>query len=760
MWLKKMRHKRLQLFLIGLVLCVSAGIFNLCFSFTMEFLSFSKDAINEQNCPDSYLLTIGTQKFEDHFTHEDYLDEIESVKALTGRAVTVPIKYKGNDISMYYDMLLVADTYEDWGYLELVDGLNGTQPPQEGEIWISETIAVPNGLVLGDEITLLYDTPLALRVTGFYRSTCFPKSLGYAPMLVSKNQLDHITTGEDAAFFAVDIKDYSNDKMKSLLSDTPHFVLNRTRDDVQLSLIEFSGILGGIGIMATFIVFIVTMIIVGYIIKSSLVKEFKNIGVYKSLGYNSKQIVRIYMNGYLLVGFVAITIGVFIALPAVTLMGKVSTEFIDGFTLSSTSLKISILSIVFLLTVLWINLKKSFKRVKTISPVEAITVGLTSSQKKLSPSVIKNAKSPMAMAINEMFKYKKSTGLMILSITACMYLSMLFGMIWYSSFSMIDNSNLWFCLPENDVYIAGTISEELITYLDENQYVENMVYGDFSYKQEIKVEGYEDLVNYIRFDTYSDFSNDSTGIKLLEGDIPSKADEVLVGDTLLNTINLKKGDSLKLTLNNITKDFVIIGSYQTVADNGMKIMLPTIAVKSIISDYASSRAYIKLYDMDQYQEFKNEVEDIFPEVVVDEKWLAMENSVETTRAMLESISIVLISAFIIFSVLNIIIVILMDSKQSRRKLGILKSLGFTTEYIVKQNISKYFIVSILSSALALVLHLATSRKLTASILIDAFVNSPLVLTSLIAGFTVLILLATFLCGLTIKNISTVELMEE
>lgn len=760
MWLKKMYHKRLQMFLIGLVLCVSAGIFNLCFSFTMEFLSFSKVAINEENCPDSYLLTIGTQLFDDHFKNQDYKEAIENVKALTGKAVTVPVKYKGNDISMYYDMLLAADTYEDWGHLELVDGLDGVEPPLKGEVWISETIAVPNELQVGDKITLLYDIPLVLEVSGLYRTTCFPKSLGYAPMLVSKEQLDHITTGEDAAFFAVDIKDYSNNKMKALMSDTPHFVLNRTRDDVQLSLVEYSGVLGGIGMIATLIIFIITMIIVGYIIKSSLVKEFKNIGVYKSLGYNSRQIISIYMNGYLLVGIIAITLGVFLVLPAVNYMGKISTEFIDGFTLSKTSLLTSLSSIVFLMSVLWINLRKSFKTVKTISPVEAIAVGLTSSDQQLPQSVIKNAKGEMAMAINEMFKYKKTTVLMIISITACVYLSMLFGMIWYSSFTMIENSNLWFCLPKNDVYIAGRISDELVTSLDENQYVKSMVYGDFSYEEEIKVEGYEDLVNYIRFDTYSDFYNNYTGIQLLEGDIPTQIDEVLVGNNLIKKINLEIGDFLQLTLNDTTVNYNICGTYETIADNGMKVMLPTIAVKSIISDYASSRAYIQLHDINQYRDFKDEVESIFPEVVVDERWLAMENSVETTRGMLESISIILICTFIIFSVLNIVIVILMDSKQSRRKFGIMKSLGFTTKYIINQNLSKYFLISIISSTLALSLHLMLSRKLMATILIDAFVNSPQLLATLIVGFTVLILVATILCGLTIKNISTVELMEE
>ena len=182
-----------------------------------------------------------------------------------------------------------------------------------------------------------------------------------------------------------------------------------------------------------------------------------------------------------------------------------------------------------------------------------------------------------------------------------MYLAMLFGMIWYSSMTMLSNTNLWFCLPKNDVYISGNLTEEIYKYVGENEYVKSIVYGDFSYVEEIKVVGHEELVNYLRFDTYNDFSYENTGIKIIEGREPTEINEVLLGEELISLLKLNVGDTIQLKLNNVSRVYEICGSFQTVADQGLKIMMSTKTVKDIIPDYVPKRGYIQLYDMNKYE---------------------------------------------------------------------------------------------------------------------------------------------------------------
>ncbi|RKJ42457.1 ABC transporter permease, partial [bacterium 1XD42-8] len=649
MWIKKMKHKKLQMFLIGLLLFASALTLNMCISFTVEMIIFSQNVITEENCPDSYLITIGTNELDKLLTNVEYSNEVENSRTLSGKTITVPVKYNEKDISMYYDMLLGTDNYENFSYIQLLDN-NVSVAPKDGEVWISETIAVPSGIKKGDVISVCYDTPLNLKVSGIYRSTCFPKALGYAPMLVSNNQLNEIDNETPSAFFAVNIKNYSNEKMKSLFNETSYFVLNRTRDDVKMSIIEYSGILGTIGIVATVLLFIVTMIILGYIINNNIIREYKNIGIYKSLGFTSKSIILLYLKGYLFIGAIAITLGAFLSLPFIKGMGKVSTEYIEGFSLSIATVLCSVCSILALILLLWTGLIRALLKIKSISPVEAITVGATSSKNKLSKSLLKNAKKPMSMAINEIFKYRFSNFLMIITILTCMYLAMLFGMIWYSSMTMLSNTNLWFCLPKNDVYISGNLTEEIYKYVGENEYVKSIVYGDFSYVEEIKVVGHEELVNYLRFDTYNDFSYENTGIKIIEGREPTEINEVLLGEELISLLKLNVGDTIQLKLNNVSRVYEICGSFQTVADQGLKIMMSTKTVKDIIPDYVPKRGYIQLYDMNKYELLKKQIEDKFPNIVVDKKWSAMEISIQTTQAMLNSLSMVLIVVLLVFAV--------------------------------------------------------------------------------------------------------------
>ena len=83
-----------------------AALFNMSLSLTGELSGFSKRAINEDNCPDGYILTIGTNNFKDHFLNDNDLYEVESVSVLSGRTVTAPINCNGKDISQLYDMIL------------------------------------------------------------------------------------------------------------------------------------------------------------------------------------------------------------------------------------------------------------------------------------------------------------------------------------------------------------------------------------------------------------------------------------------------------------------------------------------------------------------------------------------------------------------------------------------------------------------------------------------------------------------------------
>ncbi|GEM_PF-1660737 len=756
MWLVKLRHKKLQMLLTGAMLLAVSALLNMSLCLMGELASFSERAINEQNCPDGYIFTIGTKQFQDNFTDDHYQDDIQKVSPLHGKAVTVPIRYGEKDITQLYDMVLAADDMHDFNYFELLTGdKNG---PDTGEVWLSEVLTKPNHIKPGDKIVLQYARPLELTVTGVYRSTCFPKGIGYSPMLVNSTDLALIEGEKDAALFAVNIKNYSDDHLKELFQDSSYSVATRSRNDVQASLMEYSASLGAIGAMAAFTIFIVAMIILWYIIKNNLLKEFRTIGVYKSLGYTSKDIARFYTTGYLVIGGIAITTGAIAALKLVKIIGSMLTEYVDDFMLTKTASAISIITIFILMILLSVNLKLAFRKVRSITPVEAITIGTTKTEQKLPQSIIKNARSPLAIAVNELFKYKKASVMTVLAITMSMFLCMFFQMIWFSADTILDNRSRWFCLPESDAYISGTISADLQSYLQENEYVKTVVCGDFMIGY-CKPEGYPNAPGFVGYDAYSDFSEEVTGIKMLKGTGPGNNQEVAVGKNLLSMLSLDLGDFVSLTLNGITKQYKISGIYETVSDRGRKIMLTTQAVAEC-KDYSVSRAYVRLNNEGDYESFKQDIESRFASSTVSREWFAMENSVESIQSMLKSISMLLVLAFFSFSLLCIMIVLTMDMKNWRKKYGIMKSLGFTANYLIGQNTCKYFMIAMVSSVVSLGLHHLFSQKIASFLLLDAFSSSGRLVAMIISGFMVLIVMTAYVISLSVKQISPLELMEE
>ncbi|MCL2151903.1 MAG: FtsX-like permease family protein [Oscillospiraceae bacterium] len=760
MWQKKVIHKKWQFLLIGVIFFVTAMMFSSCLGFVLETSEFAQTAINEENCPDAYILTVGSTGFSDNFPDASYEAEILNVTALAGKTITAPILYEDRDITMTFDMLLDGSNYRKWGYLELSQGDASTSGPQNGEVWISETVAVPSNIAVGDTIILDYPERLSLAVSGIYKTTCFPRALGYAPMLVSPDTLMFAEDGDDSALFAVNVRDYSNDKVKGLFEDSPFCVLAKTRDDVRMSLEEYSGTFGAIGIVAVVFIFLLTLIIINFIIYSNIMKEYRSIGIYKSLGYSLRKISRFYTTGYFVLGITFFTLGALASLIIIQALGNMSAVFVDRFSLSNASLISIIVTIIVLILLLIIVLTTVLRKIKVITPVEAISMGLVMTDKKMPDSVIKNAGTPASMAINEIFKYKKTTFLTALVIVVSMFLSMLFVMICNSSFKMLVNANLWFCLPKSDLYITGNINDTLIDDISKSQYVKTAVYGDFSYKSQIKVEGYESIIKYLRFDAYSELTESITGIRVLSGKAPTGSDEVMIGNGLSSLLGLRAGDSIKLTLNHVTKDYTITAVYATVADNGTKIIMTTDALRNSVPDYIYQRAFISLKNNDDFELFKDDIERKALGISVSKRWFAVETTVASVQAMLNSISILLTSLFILFSLLNIVIVVNMEHKNLRRTFGIMKSLGFTSRYIIKRDLVKYLIISSVSTVIALVLHLALSQNLMAAVFIDAFTNSSITLGMLTVGFVVLVLLFVLLLSQPVKKISPVELMEE
>lgn len=760
MWLKKLKRKKLQFFMVGLVLFATTMIFAMCLCFTAELSTFSKKCLTQENSPDVFIVSTKSRELKDNITNQAVKDNIESVTTLGGKAVSVPITYDGSNIALYWNMMLSSDDYRDWNCMEVSEGDTGAMTPKEGEVWIAKKMADPNGIKIGDTIVLEYSKPLKLKVTGFYTAKFAPAAtMTYAPLVVSKQDLSKVENEPDAALFAVNLHNESSIAVDSLTENYPYCECSFTREGLQKQVTNIASIIGGMGALAAMVIFVIALIIIRFIIKSNLLKEYRSIGIYKSLGYSSKKIRSFYLKGYLLVGIIAILAGTLAALPFAYELGIMCTEYIAGFKLTFTSARICMIVIVLLMGLLCLNVLMSLRRVKKITPVEAITVGITSTEKKLTRSIIKNAKSPISIAINEIFKYKKSSVMVLLVLTFCIYLSMLFTMGAYSSYMMSENSNQWFNVPKCNTYVMGDVNDDVVDWINNSNYVDSMVYGNISYSVDLRFPQYNGKINNVSVNIFNDVSYEKTKIPTTKGNLPKRADEIAAQNKLLETLGKQVGDYIKLEINGVLKEYLISGSYNSMLDeNG--IILTREAMKQSVPEYKSAMCFVKLKDKSEFEAFKHDMQNQFSGISIDQNWKAMDNVTSSIKGMLISVCDILIVIFILFAILNIVIVLLMENESKHRQHGILKALGFTNGYIMKKNLCKFIILSVISTGAALAMHLLVSKKLMEAMVINAFSDSYPLLFGLVSGILGLIVLATVIINLSLRKISPVELMEE
>lgn len=167
-----------------------------------------------------------------------------------------------------------------------------------------------------------------------------------------------------------------------------------------------SSIVGGVSALASLLIFAVSIFIIRFIIWNNILKEYKSIGIYKALGFTKREILKFYILGYSLTAFIGSTLGALCSIPLLNYIVAKVIKYIgnfNGVNINSTIILITIFLFSFIVIT---NLYFVIKRTNKISPVEALRTGITSSKKKLTKSFIKNSSSPLALAINDIFKYK------------------------------------------------------------------------------------------------------------------------------------------------------------------------------------------------------------------------------------------------------------------------------------------------------------------------------------------------------------------
>ncbi len=764
MWIRKIKRKKLQFFLISVILFFAAAIFSGCLLFSTDASVFIKHYFSREKNYDTFTCIESKDSAELIMQKAAADPDIAEAKCLDSVMIHDAYKLNGEASAGFLRIFSKLDNYKNLPFAASIYMGEEAACPKDNEVWVTKVYAHKNKVKIGDVMTV---NGKALTISAIMKCAISPSStMSFTPIFLNDTTYNQLSEDKNYAGIislkSIVDENYTYDFVKSNV-DNQNLLFIYNRSTLLNSMFGIS-MTGGIGMVAAVMIFVVSIVIIKFIINNNLMKEYRSIGIHKALGDSNRTIKGYYLKAYLFIGLISITIGSIAGIPIAYYVSLLNLDYIDRFQFSNAIFPIITISILLLMLILTLNLLSSFKAINKITPVAAIRMGITSSKKKLRRSLIENAYSPLSTAVNDIAKHRGSSILLMIMLAVSFIMSISFVNFGYSITKIPEQGNKWFLTPKTDATVAGNTDEKVQEYIKNSHYVKDMIKGKYlvMFNYGFDKEKYTLDMTDVNAVIYDDWSYDKTKINFDEGHGPANQNEIAFSEKLLNNSSLKVGDYIELSINNIKNTFLITGSFTTMVNNGFCIAYHSDLYKLLNKpDTKYDFLFVNLKNKDDYVAFKQDVTSHFENVSVDVINEEIKTAATSVVDILVPVFTILIIVFILFSLINIINLLALENLNNRRQFGILKSLGFSTRYICMKCIAKTMLLTLLSILFALAVCSAIMRKcyqLASSI--DSFVFS-IPLTVILIGVTVIaIFLITMAFCLPLRKIKPRDLMEE
>lgn len=768
MWIKKLKKKKIQYVVIGLIFMCITSIFTGCISFAFGMKEFSSSFYANASNPEYYYASIGEEGIDELKNYAKSSGEIKDLNIMKGKSLNTDIKVNGKNIPLFQSGFYAMEDAGDMPFFfEGKGAIAGMKQPASGTVWISDVFADVKGVKVGEVLKVTGQSKeYEYKIAGTYlASICPSTSLAYYPFYLNPADIKDITDAPETYFSTMDKTDKKLDS-NQFRTKLPSVFLNSVSIQYDLAALEMSLsqvtiLMSGIGSMASLLIFLVSIIIIRFIIKSNMAREYKSIGVYKSLGFTSEKIMGFYFNCYLFTGFLGIGLGALLGLPLTSYLGRISIRYLGDYHIGTSALESMGTGALFFVIILTLNVYLALRKIKKISPVTALTMEMTSSRSKLKKSLIPNAHSPLSMAVNDIFKKKGQSFLILLILTIAFYLSIFFSMTNYTIRNIETNSADWFAIPNTKCFVSMELDKESQKIIKDSKYIKDVTFGQVILFIPAKMGYGENTIADCSFYSYSDFSESITGIKYREGRAPKGTNEIAVSSLSLKNMNVKPGDYVTLDLDGQKKEFLISGQYDSMMNGGAGIQIPNEALDKYGIAYKNNIGFVKLKNPSDYRAFQKEIERKLPQAKVTRNLEMLQDATKNVSDLVVPITTILVIIFMGFSFLNIVNLMLINNIDNRRKFGILKAMGFTNSYIVWQSTYKIMLLTAGAVAAAIGVHLSFSRGFFQQVIpIDGLLSSGPLIAGLMAVMILLVLITALLFTIPLIKIRPVDLMEE
>ncbi|HKM34569.1 MAG TPA: ABC transporter permease [Lachnospiraceae bacterium] len=763
MWLKKLKKKKFQFILVGLMLCFTSAILAACVCFVAETKKFTNEYTSYEECP--RIVAIADSQYDKSY-FEQYEDLMRKTDRISFCNVTVLVNnlfFKGKQIKTNFSTIYHVEDINDFMHgLEMIEG--SEVAPDKGEVWISSVCADSYHIKLGDKISIGSENGVELTVSGIVATLICPSQyMGTIPYYINASTAE-LFDGYDLcgiSFFSKE--EMSGNEYMKLLPE--EFTVNAASmiesDGIKLSISYLADIFGGVGLLAAIIIFVVSLVIIKFIIMSNLANEYKEIGTYKALGFTNRQIIGFYTKSFIFAGGIGILTGAAISFPIAQYLCGMVLQNLGTFKLSALSVILAGASALLLIGMLIAGVLFSLKKICRITPVEAFSVGSPSSKKKVGHSLIKNAYSSFSVAINDIAWKRGASMVTVIVLTVSFYMSILFLSVNYSLERFDIMTGSWFSFPQYDAILSLNPDEDIETFLKQSEYVKQYVLSNLDIGMSGMRTDSDINENELYMEIYDDCSEEKLGIPLVSGRHPKALDEILMSYDLAKKAGICEGEWFHIENDTYSNDYLVTGLFSSMYNGGLNIIMngSEYAKYDRPENYTSAMVFLK--EGVKYGDFEGSVQAAFLDIGISETASFLEGSMNSLNSISKPLTTMFAIVFSLFSVMNIINLLIMNNIENRRQYGILKAMGFTNRYICTKNLLKNILLTSISAAVALLVHALFSQKLFFAIIhVNGLISNPSLALTVAALLFTIIVVITMMFTIPMIKVSPTELMEE
>lgn len=629
------------------------------------------------------------------------------------------------------------------------------QTPEPGTVWIPTSIAYSNDIQIGDRVEFKTDQgvfQLDVAAVVVDISYCSPFATSGRIWLSHQDYDAKLSAlqGNDHYMVGLRFDDFSHnrdywERFEQFLG-TPYLESVKDFESLSSYYMIANQLIGFVMIFLAVVMIAVALYTLGFTISDAILSSYRTIGIIKSVGLSSRNVIMAYVTQYTLLAVVSVIPGVWashifagkIVDSSMAYLSTGASQMNSSYSTVGIGLGALVIAVIFLSALLF-----SYKA-RSVEPAQAVRYGM--SEKEYSQKSGRKRKLfqlgtlPTLLVIGLIGVTKNIRGSMLIVMISALSTSVLvFGFLFVYSVSSIhetiakwgyDSADLSVRIDNPDKLTYEQLHEEVLLDPRVKNYSR---YGDANavlpINGELSAEMKQDTIGVLL--TVADGDFDEIGYENVKGRNPASDSEISIGVNIARSLGVDVGEPLDIYINGEKRTFTVTGIYQAIANMAYTGRITAEAVRTVNPDYgaAMNTMFINLQDGTSVDQFVNELHQKYGSAIwaasqatlVDEVFSQAFTIIVLPMSVM-ALSFILITFIIIYSICRI------NMKKESRTYGIYKSVGMTSRQIRLSETTGILVLSAIGALVGVPFGLSGLPPLLNFILADyGIVQVPLVM---------------------------------